>query len=396
PVLGRPDAAASGQLGIVAAGPAEALTRCRPLFERIGKRVFEAGGQPEAATSVKLANNFVLGCALQAMAEAFSLVRKTGGDPQVLYEVMTEGLFAAPAYKVYGRLMVDQAFEQAGFTTRLALKDMNLVLAAGAAQQVPLPSVSLLRDRLLGAMAHGEAERDWAVLAREQARAAGLELEAPRYGSDRAADRRQQQRDSRPAPVRTARHKQVVPRRARAGRRLVRDPSGRSAYVAGRERRRQIDTDEGTVWGLRRRRGRVPAPRRASPDPRARRRAPLWNRGNLPGIHAGPLSEHCAEYLSRARVQVEISRRCRCGRHASRGAAHPRPARPGAGYAHHGGRPRRRAPADDRDRQGAVPAGDDPGAGRADGGAVGARDRAPVRDDRQAQGRRRGHGLQFA
>jgi len=71
--------------------------------------------------------------------------------------------------------MVDQAFEHAGFTTRLALKDMNLVLAAGAAQEVPLPSVSLLRDRLLGAMAHGEAERDWAVLAREQARAAGLE-----------------------------------------------------------------------------------------------------------------------------------------------------------------------------------------------------------------------------
>lgn len=175
PVLGRPDAAASGQLGIVAAGPAEALQRCRPLFDQVGKRVFEAGDQPEAATSVKLANNFVLGCALQAMAEAFSLVRKTGVDPQVLYDVMTEGLFAAPAYKIYGRIMVDQAYEQAGFTTRLALKDMTLALAAGEAQQVPLPSVSLLRDRLLGAMAHGEAERDWAVLAREQARAAGLE-----------------------------------------------------------------------------------------------------------------------------------------------------------------------------------------------------------------------------
>ena len=175
PVLGRPEAAASGQLGIVAAGPAAALLRCRPLFEQIGKRVFEAGEQPEAATAIKLANNFVLGCAVQAMAEAFSLVRKTGVDPQTLYDVMTEGLFAAPAYKVYGRIMVDQAFEQAGFTTRLALKDMNLVLAAGDAQEVPMPSASLLRDRLLGAMAHGEAERDWAVLAREQARAAGLD-----------------------------------------------------------------------------------------------------------------------------------------------------------------------------------------------------------------------------
>jgi len=112
---------------------------------------------------------------VQAMAEAFALVRKTGGDPQVLYDVMTEGLFAAPAYKVYGRLMVDQAYDGAGFTTRLALKDMKLVLAAGEAQQVPLPSASLLRDRLLGALSHGEAERDWAVLAREQARACGLE-----------------------------------------------------------------------------------------------------------------------------------------------------------------------------------------------------------------------------
>jgi 3-hydroxyisobutyrate dehydrogenase-like beta-hydroxyacid dehydrogenase len=175
PVLGRPDVAASGQLGIVAAGSAEALQRCRPVFDRVGKRVFLAGDQPEAAAAIKLANGFVLGCALQAMAEAFSLVRKTGVDPEVLYEVMTEGLFAAPAYKVYGRLMVDQAYDQAGFTARLGLKDMNLVLAAGAARQVPLPGASLLRDRLLGALAHGEAERDWAVLAREQARAAGLE-----------------------------------------------------------------------------------------------------------------------------------------------------------------------------------------------------------------------------
>ena len=41
--------------------------------------------------------------------------------------------------------------------------------------RVPLPSASLLRDRLLAAIAHGDADRDWAVLAREQARTAGLE-----------------------------------------------------------------------------------------------------------------------------------------------------------------------------------------------------------------------------
>src|SRR5262245_54442313 len=59
PVLGRPDVAASGQLGIVAAGPADALRRCQPLFEAIGRRTFEAGDRPESATAIKLANNDV-------------------------------------------------------------------------------------------------------------------------------------------------------------------------------------------------------------------------------------------------------------------------------------------------------------------------------------------------
>ena len=175
PVLGRPDMAKAGQLGIVVAGPAAAVQRCRPLLDAVGRRVFEAGPACEAATSIKLANNFVLGCAVEAMSEAFSLVRRYGVPPGVLYDVMTEGLFAAPAYKVYGKLMVDEAYDNVGFTTRLALKDMGLVLAAGELARVPLPGASLLRDRLLGAIAHGDAERDWAVLAREQARAAGLE-----------------------------------------------------------------------------------------------------------------------------------------------------------------------------------------------------------------------------
>ena len=109
------------------------------------------------------------------MGEVFSLVRKHGVAPQVMFEVITDGLFSAPAYKVYGKIMVDEAYDNAGFTTQLALKDANLVLAAGDAARVPMPSANTLHDRLLGAIAHGDAERDWAVIAREQARASGLE-----------------------------------------------------------------------------------------------------------------------------------------------------------------------------------------------------------------------------
>ena len=41
--------------------------------------------------------------------------------------------------------------------------------------RLPLPSVNAWRDRLLSAIAHGHGELDWAVVAREQAEAGGLD-----------------------------------------------------------------------------------------------------------------------------------------------------------------------------------------------------------------------------
>ncbi len=175
PVLGRPDLAAAGQLGIVTAGPEAAVQRCEPLFELIGRRTFHAGSEAEAATVVKLANNLVLGCAMVAMGEGFSLVRKYGVEPQVLYDVMTEGLFSAPAYKGYGKTMVDQSYDRVGSPITVGLKDANLIQAAADLARVPMPGFNVYRDRLLGAVAHGDGDKDQAALAREQARACGLE-----------------------------------------------------------------------------------------------------------------------------------------------------------------------------------------------------------------------------
>jgi 3-hydroxyisobutyrate dehydrogenase-like beta-hydroxyacid dehydrogenase len=175
PVLGRPDLAATGQLGIVVAGPKDAVARCDGLLSAMGRRTFVAGSKPEAATAIKLANNAVLGCAMVAMAEGFSLVRKYGVAPQVFQDVMTEGLFSAPAYKVYGQKMVDQSFDQVGSPILVGLKDANLIAAAADIARVPMPSHNVYLERLIGAVAHGDGNRDQAVLGREQARAAGLE-----------------------------------------------------------------------------------------------------------------------------------------------------------------------------------------------------------------------------
>ena len=118
----------------------------------------------------------VLGCAMIAMGEGFSLVRKYGVESQAFYEVMTEGLFSSVAYKGYGKTMVDESYDNVGSPVTVGLKDANLIAAAADLARVPMPMHNIYKDRLLGAVAHGDGDRDQAVLAREQGRACGVDM----------------------------------------------------------------------------------------------------------------------------------------------------------------------------------------------------------------------------
>jgi 3-hydroxyisobutyrate dehydrogenase-like beta-hydroxyacid dehydrogenase len=175
PVLGRPDLAAQGLLRLVPGGPATAVDKVRPLFDVMGQQTFEVGENPQAATAVKITNNFVLGCAIETMGEAFSLVEKLGVEPAVFFDVMLQGLFGAPAYQIYGKMIVDEAWEGHGATAVIGLKDADLALEAADAADMPLPSAHIWRNYLQRAIERGEGDLDWAVMAREQARASGLE-----------------------------------------------------------------------------------------------------------------------------------------------------------------------------------------------------------------------------
>ncbi len=174
PMMGRPELVSSGTAGVFASGPRGAMAKCKPLFDALGRKTFDGGADPEAATAMKIANNFVLGCAIEAMGEGFALTRKYGVATDVFYDVMTDGLFNCSAYKVYGKIMVDESYSKVGQMAVLGLKDANLALEAGNIAAVPLPSGNVWRDRLVGAVAHGDGDKDWAVMALEQARASGL------------------------------------------------------------------------------------------------------------------------------------------------------------------------------------------------------------------------------
>lgn len=177
PVLGRPDLAAEGLLNLVPGGPSDAVDTVRPLLTVIGQRTIEAGEDPQAAAAVKIANNFVLGCAIETMGEAFSLVEKLGVSQQQFLDVLLQGLFGAPAYEIYGKMIVDKAWVGLGATAVIGLKDADLALEAAEAADMPLPSAHIWRDYLAQAVERGEGHLDWAVMALQQARASGLEDE---------------------------------------------------------------------------------------------------------------------------------------------------------------------------------------------------------------------------
>ncbi len=175
PVLGRPDLAASGQLSIVPAGPADVVAKMQPLYEAMSKQTFKAGEQPQSSAAVKIANNFMLGSAIENMGEAFSLVRKLGVEPELFFEVMMKGLFGAPAFQIYGPMIAEEKWESHGATAVIGLKDADLVIAAAKSAEMSIPSVHIWREHLLRAIERGEGDLDWAVMAREQFRSSGLE-----------------------------------------------------------------------------------------------------------------------------------------------------------------------------------------------------------------------------
>jgi len=174
PVFGRPEAAEAARLLVVAAGPPEALERCRPLLEPLGRKLFVVGADPRAATTVKLAGNFLIASMLETLSEAVVLVRKSGVDPAQFLDILGGSLFQSPLYENYGKLIVEGRFEPPGFRLRLGLKDIGLVLRAAEAVAVPLPVASVVRDHLLGAVARGLGDLDWSSLAKVAAEDAGL------------------------------------------------------------------------------------------------------------------------------------------------------------------------------------------------------------------------------
>jgi 3-hydroxyisobutyrate dehydrogenase-like beta-hydroxyacid dehydrogenase len=176
PVFGNPDAAKARQLFVVAAGAPVDVERCRVLLDSLGQQTFIVGTDAAHANLIKLAGNALTAATLEMLGEVIALARKRGLDPKTFLDILTSTMFGGRAHRIYGDKIAAQRYAP-GFVMPLALKDVRLALAEAENASVPMPSVSVVRDRLITGIARGYADLDWSALGLVAADASGLSSE---------------------------------------------------------------------------------------------------------------------------------------------------------------------------------------------------------------------------
>jgi 3-hydroxyisobutyrate dehydrogenase-like beta-hydroxyacid dehydrogenase len=174
PVFGKPEVAARAKLWVVTSGEAAPRARVRPVQEALGQRVVDFGEDPGAANVIKLAGNFLLGAAVEALAEAFTLAQKHGVPRRAAHEFFSQTLFDCFVYRNYGELVAADRYQPVGAKPSLIRKDYGLILEAADEGLVPMPLAALIHERLTATVAKGREDVDWAGFAREVSEGAGL------------------------------------------------------------------------------------------------------------------------------------------------------------------------------------------------------------------------------
>lgn len=166
PVLGRPPAAAAGQLNILAAGPADALDALQPYLLAMGRRIWRLGDVPAVAHAVKVVVNYNIIHALQALGESVTMTERLGVEPDQLVELLAGTLFGGIVHEGYGKLIADRSYDPPGFRMELGRKDLRLAEEIAESVDFRPATLAALVQVFETALADPELmRRDWSAIA---------------------------------------------------------------------------------------------------------------------------------------------------------------------------------------------------------------------------------------
>lgn len=160
PVVGRPDAAASGNLIQLIAGDPALIDRVEPLCMAYSARFLRIIGPPRTANYQKLCINFFLVSLIESIAESYILAEKLGAD-RSLMAAFAESVFALPGFKGYANRLRDRATaSDQGFTLYGAAKDLRLIRSAAQSVNCPVELADLAAAKFEEALALGFTDLD--------------------------------------------------------------------------------------------------------------------------------------------------------------------------------------------------------------------------------------------
>jgi 3-hydroxyisobutyrate dehydrogenase len=162
PVLGTRQPAEEGKLVVLAAGPRDALERCRPVFDAVGAKTIELGETGQGTRLKLVVNTWVVGI-VENLAETIALARALDLDPGLFFAAIEGGGLDLPYAHLKGQLMVEEKFEPPAFPLRLALKDAKLIVDAARKTGLELPLVEAVRAQFERAAEAGHGDEDLAA-----------------------------------------------------------------------------------------------------------------------------------------------------------------------------------------------------------------------------------------
>ena len=179
-VSGNNHMAESAQLTVLASGARADYDELLPALRCWGPNHFYLG-EAEQARLMKLVINLMIAQTSAMLAEAMTLGRQGGLDWQTLWQVVGSSAVASPIMKAksqqLGRPLGERDFSPT-FTVHQMLKDIGLIMQAGADLHVPLTQTGQTQQWMQAAIAQGDGELDYAAIFRVVERSAGLTGEA--------------------------------------------------------------------------------------------------------------------------------------------------------------------------------------------------------------------------
>ena len=174
PVSGGEPKAIDGTLSFMVGGKQAVFDRCRDMLLTMGASAVRCG-DVGAGNTTKLANQIIVACNIQAVAEAFTLAQKAGVDPELVFRAIRGGLAGSTVLDAKGPMML-AGNDKPGFKIDLHIKDLNNALDCAHAVGAPVPMTAAVQEVLEWLHYHDCGGSDHSAIAKYYEHLTGIQL----------------------------------------------------------------------------------------------------------------------------------------------------------------------------------------------------------------------------